>query len=242
MRSTADDQTLRSRIRNSAIALFGAHGADAVSVRRIAAEAGVSPALVIHHFGSKDGLRAECDEHIVEEVLGRKRTALEAQGGDLQSAMQRWLADVDAHRPSLDYLARMIADGSPAGDRLFDDLLARTEAMLAEGVASGRMRPSSDPRMTAVLIAMHGLLPLLLERHLGRALGETGLTPVLVRRMTIPTLELYTHGLYADDALLQAASAALAGDPETARGPRSDKGAGDPNQDPDPPRPRASDH
>lgn len=242
MRSSADDQTLRSRIRDAAIALFGAHGADAVSVRRIAAEAGVSPALVIHHFGSKEGLREECDEYIVEEVLGRKRTALEAQGGDLQSAMQRWLADVDAHRPSLDYLARMIADGSPAGDRLFDDLLARTEAMLAEGVASGRMRPSSDPRMTAVLIAMHGLLPLLLERHLGRALGETGLTPVLVRRMTIPTLELYTHGLYADDALLQAASVALAGDPETARGPRSDKGAGDPNQDPDPPRPRASDH
>jgi hypothetical protein len=59
--------------------------------------------------------------------------------------------------------------------------------------------------------------------------------------MTLPTLELYTHGLYSSTAILEAASAALAGSPETSRGPRSDKGAGDPNQDPDPPAAPASD-
>ena len=70
--------------------------------------------------------------------------------------------------------------------------------------------------------------------------------------MTVPTLELYTHGLYADQRLLEAARAALADDgatTETAPAPtsasapasdavprvRSDKGPGNPNQDPDPP-------
>jgi hypothetical protein len=71
-------------------------------------------------------------------------------------------------------------------------------------------------------------------------LGEPGLTPALIARMTLPTLELYTHGLYQTTDVLDAATAALAGRPDTTRGPRSDKGAGDPNQDPDPPRPSAS--
>lgn len=226
---------MRARIRDAAVGLFGAHGAAAVSIRRIAAAADASPALVIHHFGSKEKLREACDAHILEEVLGRKRAALETEGGDLASTMQRWLADVETHRSSLDYLARMMTDGSPAGERLFDDLVERTENMLREGVDSGRMRPARDPRMTAVLIAAYGIVPLLLERHIGRSLGDAGLTAGVVRRMTLPTLELYTHGLYADTSVLDAATAALEGAPETARGPRSDKGAGDPQQDPDPP-------
>ncbi|HEU4808311.1 MAG TPA: TetR/AcrR family transcriptional regulator, partial [Homoserinimonas sp.] len=73
----------------------------------------------------------------------------------------------------------------------------------------GRMRVGSDPRMTAVLVATQSLVPLLLERHIGRTLGSAGLGEQLIRRMTIPTLELYTHGLYADDTLLNAARAAL---------------------------------
>ena len=52
-----------------------------------------------------------------------------------------------------------------------------------------------------------------------------------VRIMAIPGLELFTRGLYSDDSLLSAATEALG----RRMGPRSDKGDGDPNQDPDPP-------
>src|SRR5512146_1869041 len=55
------DLTARATIRNAALRLFADRGADAVTVREIATQAGVSPALVLHHFGSKDGLRAEVD-------------------------------------------------------------------------------------------------------------------------------------------------------------------------------------
>ena len=33
-------------------------------MRQIAGEAGVSPALVLHHFGSKAGLREEVDGYV----------------------------------------------------------------------------------------------------------------------------------------------------------------------------------
>ena len=209
MRSPSADITTRARIRDAALALFGAHGFSGTSVRTIADHAGVSAALVIHHFRSKEALRAECDAYIVNEVIGRKETL--ATDSDLSSTMRDWHADVDAHRASLDYLARMITDGTEAGARLFDDLVERTASMIDAEVAAGRMRPSSDPRMTAVIVATHGLIPLLLESQLGRALGEPGLTPALIARMTLPTLELYTHGLYSTTKVLDAATIAFTG-------------------------------
>jgi pimeloyl-ACP methyl ester carboxylesterase len=44
-------------ILHGASRLFAVHGPAAVTVRQIATAAGVSPALVVHHFGSKEGLR-----------------------------------------------------------------------------------------------------------------------------------------------------------------------------------------
>ncbi len=240
MRSATSDLTTRARIRDAALELFGAQGFASTSVRAIADRADVSAALVMHHFGSKEALRAECDAHIVDEVIGRKEQL--GTDGDLSTTMRRWLADVDTHRVGLDYLARMITDGTKAGAQLFDGLVERTVTMIDTEIAAGRMRQSSDRRMTAVIVATHGLMPLLLESQLARALGEPGLTPTLIARMTVPTLELYTHGLYSTTDVLDAATAALAGSPDTERGPHSDKGVGDPNQDPDPPRAPSSDH
>src|SRR5690554_5632572 len=210
MRSASSDTTLRARIRDAAVLLFGRDGYAHTSVRAIAAEAGVSPALVIHHFGSKDALRGVCDEHIVSEIFGRNdELGIDASSDALASTMQRWLADLDTHRVALDYLSRMLTDGSALGDQLFDNLVDRTEKLISDEVTMGRMRTSSDPRMTAALIATQSLVPLLLERHLSRALGADGLTAQLIERMTVPTLELYTHGLYTDDTLLDAARTAF---------------------------------
>lgn len=219
MRSTStSDTTFRAHIRDAAVLLFGRDGYANTSVRAIAAEAGVSPGLVIHHFGSKDALRLACDEHIVAEIFGRSdELSIEASSDALATTMRRWLADLETHRVALDYLARMLTDGSALGDQLFDNLVDRTEKMIGDEVTAGRMLASSDPRMTAVLIATQSLVPLLLERHLARALGAGALTAALIERMTVPTLELYTHGLYADDTLLSAARAAFPTDQTTAR-------------------------
>ena len=56
MRSTRDDRTTRAVIRDEALALFAAEGPAGVSLRRVAAAAGVAPGLIVHHFGSKEGL------------------------------------------------------------------------------------------------------------------------------------------------------------------------------------------
>ena len=225
---SSDDLTTRARIRDAAIVLFGRDGFAGTSVRSVAREAGVSAGLVIHHFGSKDGLRSECDRYIVEEFLGRKNELASAAPA---AAMQRWLSDIPRFRPAIDYLARVLTDNTPAADELFDALLEGTSTMIEDQVAAGIMRPPIDSRATATYVTAYGVVPLLLKRQLAQAFGADDLTEEVIRRSTLPILDLYTHGLYSDDRFLVAAREALT----RTSGPRSDKGDHDPNQDPDPP-------
>ncbi|WP_400993399.1 TetR family transcriptional regulator [Agromyces sp. GXQ0307] len=237
-----EDATTAARIRDAAIARFGAHGYAGTSLREVAADVGVSAALVIHHFGSKEGLRRACDDWIVHELIGEKDRLGESS---VAATIREWLDDPARFRTSIAYFATMLSDGSPGADRLFDLLLAETSSMLERGVADGSMNGSSDPELRAVLITAYGLAPLLLRGQLARVLGAPLDSPAVVRRMTLPTLEFYTEGLYADTRLLDAARAAIdssdgvrapgSGREDPASRVRSDKGPGNPIQDPDPP-------
>ncbi|HZJ10380.1 MAG TPA: TetR family transcriptional regulator [Trueperaceae bacterium] len=200
------DLTAKARIRNAAIEQFGRHGVAKTSIRSVAVAARVSPALVIHHFSSKDGLKRACDRHVIDELMGKSE---DLRGADLVSTMRHWLDDLDTFRPAFDYLARLLVEDASAGDALFDGLVGSTEKLLVDGIARGEMQQTTDVRMMAVLIAAYGLVPLILERHLGRALGTPGLDGAAVARMTIPALELFTHGLYTNSDYLDAAKAAL---------------------------------
>ena len=208
--------------------MFGREGFERVSVRAIATAAEVSPALVIHHFGSKEDLRSECDRYIVGEFFGH---ASVLAGTGAASAMQAWLEDIETFRPFINYLSRMLAEASPAADALFDRLLEGTTTMLEEQIDAGVIREPLDRDVTSLYITMYGVVPLIMGRQLARSLGGAELDAEMLRRSTLPILDLYTNGLYVDDRLLEAAKEAFA---RTA-GPSSDKGKNDPNQDPDPP-------
>jgi TetR/AcrR family transcriptional regulator, regulator of cefoperazone and chloramphenicol sensitivity len=215
-----DDATTRARIRDAAILLFGRDGFRETTVRAIAQEVGVSAALVIHHFGTKDGLRLACDEFIMSEVMAQA-DGIGTGGQGTTAAIQSWLGEMDKRRPWLAYISRLLTDGashgtSPGttdgtsvGDRLFDDFVAYTERMFADGVADGSVHESVDPHMRAVILTSYGLSALIFERQIGRAIGEDGLTSAAAARMTIPSLEIFTHGVYTSDALLRAAKDAI---------------------------------
>lgn len=224
--------TTRAKVRDAAIMLFARDGFERTTVRQIAAEAGVSAALVIHHFGGKEQLRHACDDHILATWFTEQSAFT---SGSVSEAVGQWQANVDRYRPYIDYFSLMINDGTPGGDRLFDRMVSEVEVFLAAGVAAGQLNESSDPEMLALVITMYGLAPLLMRAQLARVLGDEAVGEALAKRMTIPVLELYTHGLYADNSLLTAAREALGGTIDTRRTPKSDKGENDPNQDPDPP-------
>lgn len=168
-----DDRTARARIRDAAIERFGAGGVDGTSLRAVAEAAGVSAALVVHHFGSKAGLRRACDEHVVRTIRDTKSQAM-AAGPNLD--VMAMLRDAPDARPLLAYLARTLAAPSPEVAQLVDDLVDDAEAYLAEGERSGVVVPTDDPRGRAVVLTIWALGALTLHEHLSRLLGAHLLT------------------------------------------------------------------
>ncbi|WP_079046112.1 TetR family transcriptional regulator [Carbonactinospora thermoautotrophica] len=201
----SDDVTARARIRDAALARFGAQGVDRVSLRAIAADAGVSPALVVHYFGSKEGLRQACDAYVVEVI--RRKSAWARQETDPASpsglaAMRSMLEAGDLVRR---YLARALLDGSPQAAALFDEMVQITEEFLTAGERDGSVEPTSDPRARAALFVTWQLSGLVLSQHLARALDVEDLfaLPGLMRLSRV-TVEMCTHGLFTDERWLAA--------------------------------------
>src|SRR5260370_36093380 len=101
------DLTASARIRDAAIDQFAQHGF-AVGLRTIAEAAGVSAALVIHHFGSKEGLLRACDEYIAEEIRSEKSEAIKTS--DAASWLAR-VAEIESFAPMMAYLVRSMQSG-----------------------------------------------------------------------------------------------------------------------------------
>ncbi|MDR5700920.1 TetR/AcrR family transcriptional regulator [Agromyces aerolatus] len=189
-----DDVSARARIVQSALECFAEHGYARATVREIAARAGVSAALVTHHFGGKAELRAECDSR-VERFLLDKRTDRLDPAEALRDA-------VETFGP---YLATMLDGPTDAASALFARMLDVAREAVDENVAAGRMHRSVDPEAQAVALVVLGVAPFLLRRRLAEWTDDgTG-------RLAVALAEIFTRGLFVDDGLLDAASPAADG-------------------------------
>lgn len=141
----------REAIIAAARALFSEHGYRGVTVRDIAAAAGVSPALVIKHYGSKAELfhaigphriplsgldlpRAALGRALVQKVLTRRGHGL-PENWLMATARVRESPEADrvpACEELLDSVARIIGDTTP--DRRHASAVACQMIGLAEGL------------------------------------------------------------------------------------------------------------
>jgi AcrR family transcriptional regulator len=210
-----DDLTARARIRDAALRCFGTHGLDA-SLRVIATEAGVSPGLVLHHFGSKEGLRDACDDRALEAIRGAKAVALGPAGPD-QLLLQ--LASVAEYAPVATYLMRVMAGGGPRGRRLLDHFVADAQEYVAAGVEAGTLRPSRDEKARVRWLTLTGMGAMLLAF----ALEEEPPTDVAawlqryVAQIALPAFETFTEGLLVDRRMLDAYLAYVPDPPQEQR-------------------------
>lgn len=202
-----DDRSTKARIRDTAIRLFGGRGFSRTTVRAVAAEADVSAGLVIHHFGSKAGLRQACDDFVITDAAGRGRD--KSDPGKVRALLEDYLADPGQYAHEIAYIRQTLGDHSDAADRFFDAVVRQTAQLIRDGVADGSVHDFSDTEAAAVVIASNSLAILLLGPHIARTLGTSELGPDMMRRLTVPTLELYTHGFYTDTTFLDAARSVI---------------------------------
>jgi len=192
-----EDLTTKARLRETALALFADRGIATTSLRSIAAAAGVSPGLVIHHFGSKDGLRRAVDAVVVKRITAAlSEVPIGSSGASLIDQRAEVLARVLAPQPALlQYIAQALSESGEAAGELFTLLYAaaRADRALAD---AGVIRADSDPFWRAlqqlVLIVGPLLLRPLIEQQLGGSLFEPG----NFERWMRANADLLKHGIY----------------------------------------------
>jgi AcrR family transcriptional regulator len=199
------DLTATARIRDAALEQFGKHGFG-IGLRAIAEAAGVSAALVIHHFGSKDGLRKACDDYVAEEIRTSKSDTLKSNDPATWFAA---MSEIESYAPMMTYLVRSMQTGGDLAKMLWNRMIDNAEEYLGEGVRAGTLKPSRDPQARAKYLAMAGGGAFLLYLQMHE--NPTDLQAVLrdySRDMVLPALELYTEGLLADRTMYDAFLAA----------------------------------
>ena len=197
----SDDRTARARIRDEALRLFAERGPDAVTMRDIATAADVSPALLIRHYGSKDGLVEAVDQHVLA-ALEALLTQVTRQGGDngLQPAGVPTMLDAfaiylppDSAIP--DYLGRMLITGGAVGSALFSRLYEISKDALGSMVAAGAAEAGDDPAVRAAFLMVNDLAVLTLRRHLADVLGVDPLSTAGMGRWATEVFAIYRDGL-----------------------------------------------
>jgi len=206
---SVDDLTAAARIRDAAIERFGEQGFG-VGLRPIAESAGVSAALVIHHFGSKDGLRKACDDYVAEQIRSAKSEAMNS------SDPANWfaaMAEIEEYAPMMAYLVRSMQTGGELAKTFWRTMMDNVASYLDEGVRSAILKPSRDPAARAKYLAITGGGGFLLYIQMHPTPND--LRAVLrdyADEMVLPALELYTAGLMADSHMYEAFLAHAEGD------------------------------
>lgn len=149
-RATNEDLTAKARIRNAALDLYSQYGEDRVSLRAVAAEAGVTLGLVQHHFKTKAGLREAVDQLIVD-YFAAAIAEVPADGAPAEvtaarnEAVRRMLEE---NPPVVNYMRRALLEPSDSHLHLLDVLVELTSrevgGLRKSGRASTKRRESTQ--------------------------------------------------------------------------------------------------
>jgi AcrR family transcriptional regulator len=191
------DLSAQARIRNAALEGFAERGVAATSIREVAAAAGVSPGLVQHHFGTKDGLRAAVNEYVIAvavetfaDLVAEESSEAWAVLGDTVTA---WVRD---NAVAVRYLARGLSEGDADAIRVFESLLEIAETKWLRPLAeSGVLRPDTDREWMAIHVFVFNLACVLFEPALSHHLGQPFFSPEQLERWNVATTQLYRRAL-----------------------------------------------
>ncbi|MFC4527516.1 TetR/AcrR family transcriptional regulator [Dyella halodurans] len=167
-RPTLDSPDLRPHLIDAALACFVRDGIAGTSLRGIAADAGVTPALLNYYFGSKLALRdAVFEERLMPAVL-TLRGHVASAGDDIQALVGSFvrgvLGLVASHPwfPAL-WVREVLCEGGALRElllsRIGPELPQMLAARFAEAQRRGQLNANLDPRLMVVSLIGLTLFP-----------------------------------------------------------------------------------
>jgi AcrR family transcriptional regulator len=149
---------------DAAIACFARHGIAATSLRAIATEAGVTPAMLHYYFGDKPQLQQAVIEERLLPATAQLRETLAAAGDDiaaLVAAFVRGIGDVIARHPWLPslWVREVLCEGGALRETMVQKIAPQLPLMMAQRFAmaqkKGQLNPDLDPRL--LMVSLVGL-------------------------------------------------------------------------------------
>ena len=167
-RPVAASPELRPHLLDAALACYARGGIAATSLRAIAREAGVTPALLHYYFGSGDRLLEAVVEERIAPAIEGLRAALPLDGNDvaaLVAGFVRGIGAIVARHPWLPalWVREVLCDGGALRDFLRQRIGPQIPALLAQRFAEaqqrGALNPDLDPRLLVVSLVGLTLFP-----------------------------------------------------------------------------------
>ncbi|HEX4305499.1 MAG TPA: helix-turn-helix domain-containing protein [Solirubrobacterales bacterium] len=218
--AATEKRTGRGAIIRAAFRVFGEAGIESTSLREVARAAEVSPALVVHHFGGKEGLVAAVDDAALREFGAAYRggpghgaeatvsTAGRDRLGDVPDGAPDLLRDravqtarVMAEVPEVcRYLGRALVEGTAGSAALFRLMVEAGRGEIDSLAAAGALRPDADREWATLQHFFLIWAPLSFMPLLREALGEDLLAPGQLDRWVDANVALLEGGLYKGGA------------------------------------------
>ncbi len=197
-RPSGDEGDLRARLLDVAAAQFARTGIEATSLRAIADEARVTPAMLHYYFGDK----ARFTEALIEErllpALAPLRDHLEQVDDDpraLMEAFARAVGEIVQRHPWLPalWVREVLCEGGTLRELMFSRIVPNLPQLLAQRFAAaqgkGLLNPGLDPRLLVVSLVGLTLFPAAGAPIWRRAFGAQDLGPDALLNHTLALLD-----------------------------------------------------
>ena len=196
----------RARLLDAAIECYRRHGVAASSLRRIASDAGVTPAMVNYYFGSKELLLAAVVEERLMPAIAILREQVEAAGDDPRALVTGFVRGMHAAvarfpwLPSL-WVREVLSEGGALRDLLVTRISPQVAQLLAGRIAgarrAGALAHDIDPRLLVVSLVGLTMFPLAAAPIWRRVFDADDIDADTLLRHTLALLD---HGLGGRDA------------------------------------------
>ena len=197
-RPAADSPDLRLRLLDAALICFTRAGIGATSLRSIALEAGVTPAMLHYYFGDKAQLQqAVVDERLMPAFTRMRETLAQTQGNvaALIGAFVRGIEALVIEHPWLPslWVREMLCEGGALRELLVQQVAPQLPQVLARRFAAaqkqGQLNAGLDPRLLVVSLIGLTMFPAAGAPIWRRIFDASDIDAAALRRHTLALLD-----------------------------------------------------
>lgn len=185
--------TTRDQLLSIATEMFAENGFAGTSLRSIAKQAEVSPALLVHHFGTKDALVKEAISKTLGDWVADEKAAML---DDESHQVENWQSLAAKGATSLNFFKQALLAGGEYSQRLFNAAFLESEALLDEMQELGRLKDISDKQTIALMMTISGLGSVLFMSQIEHTLGGPISSDHVASRLVNANHEMMQDGVF----------------------------------------------